>query len=397
MLAVPLLIGSAVAPTWRWSVLLAVVAVVGLTANLEGEEMPVKVEGFSGGDKTSLDLPSDQRALLEKAKASGKPIVVVAMNGSPIALQWAKENAAAVVEAWYPGPSGGLAIANVLTGKVNPAGRLPLTFYASIKDLPPFEVLFLRGIAASLACAVLLVLRGEGHAISGVRNGQALVVPSEGGESRTLPSGNLFLTPHPVAFVLAEAIRLVETLAPVVGVTAAVDRPASELGKGALDELFQQALALATFRPLPKEVLETQGVFNFWVPPDSGAFEQRVREDLAALLGRPIPTAVLSARSGVFHGHFLRVELRLEGEAPDAKALLESFRAQKEAFDVVDPENLSGPVESAGRDETLLLRCETSSRGVALTLAADHLRRAGALLAVRLAEQAAKERGWLET
>ena len=116
-----------------------VVAVVGLTSNLEGEEMNIHIEGFSGGDKTSLDLPADQRALLEQAKATGKPVVVVVMNGSPVALAWAKENAAAIVEAWYSGEKGGLAVARVLTGQTNPAGRLPLTFYASVKDLPPFE------------------------------------------------------------------------------------------------------------------------------------------------------------------------------------------------------------------------------------------------------------------
>jgi beta-glucosidase len=123
----------------------AVVAVVGLTAGLEGEEMPIKIEGFSGGDKTSLDLPADQRALLEKAKATGKPVVVVVMNGSPVALQWAKDNAAAVVEAWYPGQAGGQAVGNVLSGKTNPAGRLPLTFYASVKDLPPFDDYSMKG------------------------------------------------------------------------------------------------------------------------------------------------------------------------------------------------------------------------------------------------------------
>ena len=258
------------------------------------------------------------------------------------------------------------------------------------------RIAFLCGGAAETAS--FLATRADGALaidLSGVRNGQELVVPSEGGESRTLPAGGLFLTPHPVSFVLAETIRLVETLVPVTEVTAAVDRPASELGKAALDELFQQALALATFRPLPKDVLETQGAFNFWVPLDSQAFEKSVADDVAALLGRPIPTALLSARSGVFHGHFLRLELRLGGEAPEAGRLLATFRAWKHAFDVVDPENLSGPVESAGRDETLLLRCETSGRSVLLTLAADHLRRAGALLAVRLAEQAARERGWL--
>ena len=123
----------------------AVVAVVGLTSSLEGEEMPVQIEGFSGGDKTSLDLPADQRALLEQAKATGKPVVVVVMNGSPVALQWAKQNAAAILEIWYPGQAGGLAVGNVLSGKINPAGRLPLTFYASVKDLPPFDDYSMKG------------------------------------------------------------------------------------------------------------------------------------------------------------------------------------------------------------------------------------------------------------
>jgi len=115
-----------------------IVAVVGLTSDIEGEEMPVKIEGFIGGDKTSLDLPSDQHAFLEKAKALGKPLVVVVMNGSAVDLSWAKDHASAIVEAWYPGQSGGLAVANVLSGKTNPAGRLPVTFYKSVDDLPPF-------------------------------------------------------------------------------------------------------------------------------------------------------------------------------------------------------------------------------------------------------------------
>src|SRR5690606_23310124 len=97
-------------------------------ADLEGEEMAVQVEGLSGGDKTSLDLPADQRRLLERAKALGKPLVVVLMNGSAIDLSWAKEHAAAILEAWYPGQSGGLAVAKVLAGQSDPGGRLPLTF-----------------------------------------------------------------------------------------------------------------------------------------------------------------------------------------------------------------------------------------------------------------------------
>jgi beta-glucosidase len=115
------------------------VAVVGLTSDLEAEESPVEIPGFKGGDKTTLDLPADQQALLEQARALGKPLIVVAMNGSPLNFSWAKDNASALLEAWYPGQSGGLAIANVLTGKTNPAGRLPLTFYRSTDDLPPFD------------------------------------------------------------------------------------------------------------------------------------------------------------------------------------------------------------------------------------------------------------------
>ena len=116
-----------------------IIAVVGLTSDLEGEESAVDLPGFRGGDKTTLDLPTDQRKLLEQAKATGKPLIVVAMNGSPINLSWEKQNAAAILEAWYPGQSGGLAVANVITGRSDPGGRLPLTFYKSVADLPPFD------------------------------------------------------------------------------------------------------------------------------------------------------------------------------------------------------------------------------------------------------------------
>jgi beta-glucosidase len=122
-----------------------IVAAVGLTSDLEGEEMKINIEGFAGGDRTSLDLPSEQRKLLEQAKATGKPLVVVVLNGSPINLAWAKENAAAIIEAWYPGQAGGLAIGNVIAGKTNPAGRLPLTFYKSVSDLPPFSDYSMKG------------------------------------------------------------------------------------------------------------------------------------------------------------------------------------------------------------------------------------------------------------
>jgi beta-glucosidase len=122
-----------------------IVAVVGLTSDLEGEEMAVKAEGFAGGDKTTLDLPAEQRRLLEQARALGKPLVVVLMNGSALDLSWAKDNAAAILEAWYPGQSGGLAVADVLAGKRDPGGRLPLTFYRSVADLPPFDDYSMQG------------------------------------------------------------------------------------------------------------------------------------------------------------------------------------------------------------------------------------------------------------
>lgn len=122
-----------------------IVAAVGLNSDLEGEEMKVELEGFSGGDKTSIDLPADQRRLLEQAKATGKPLVVVLMNGSTLDLSWAKEHASAIIEAWYPGQAGGLAVGNVIAGKANPAGRLPLTFYRDVAELPPFEDYSMRG------------------------------------------------------------------------------------------------------------------------------------------------------------------------------------------------------------------------------------------------------------
>jgi beta-glucosidase len=117
----------------------AVIAFVGLTSNLEGEEMPVHVPGFAGGDRTDIDLPAAQQQLLESLGATGKPLIVVLLNGSALAVNWAQQHAAAILEAWYPGGEGGAAIAETLSGKNNPAGRLPVTFYASADQLPPFE------------------------------------------------------------------------------------------------------------------------------------------------------------------------------------------------------------------------------------------------------------------
>ena len=116
-----------------------VVAVVGITSRLEGEEMKVDVPGFKGGDRTSLNLPADEEALLGALKGAGKPLVVVLMNGSALAVNWANDHANAILEAWYAGEEGGTAIAQTLAGVNNPGGRLPVTFYKGIEQLPPFE------------------------------------------------------------------------------------------------------------------------------------------------------------------------------------------------------------------------------------------------------------------
>ncbi|MGH9546347.1 MAG: glycoside hydrolase family 3 C-terminal domain-containing protein [Terriglobales bacterium] len=116
-----------------------VIAVVGITSDLEGEEMDVAVPGFKGGDRTSLDLPKEEEDLLKEIKTTGKPLVVVLMNGSALSVNWAKENANAILEAWYSGEEGGSAIAESLAGANNPAGRLPVTFYTGVEQLPPFE------------------------------------------------------------------------------------------------------------------------------------------------------------------------------------------------------------------------------------------------------------------
>jgi beta-glucosidase len=116
-----------------------VVAVLGITGDLEGEEMPVNEDGFKGGDRTNIDLPKPEEALLQAVTATGKPVVLVLANGSALAVNWANEHVNAILESWYAGEEGGSAIAETLSGKNNPAGRLPVTFYTGLEQLPPFE------------------------------------------------------------------------------------------------------------------------------------------------------------------------------------------------------------------------------------------------------------------
>ena len=231
--------------------------------------------------------------------------------------------------------------------------------------------------------------------LSGQRESGAFVDAVRGALPSPLPAGELLVLREPVASVLADAIAAVEPLKAVAAVTAAIDRPASDLGKDALDELFQQAIAIASFRSVPKDRLGAQCAFNVFPPADAPAFEARVAGDVRALLGRDLPIGVLSARTGVFHGTTLRLEMRFEGAAPDAEALRRALLAPGRGFAEPDVDGPAGVVDAAGRDETLLVQLSSTGSASRLFLASDHLRRPGALLAVRVAEAAVAERGLL--
>jgi len=123
----------------------AVVVVLGISPALEGEEMKVNADGFRGGDRTDLGLPKGQEDLLKAIAALGKPTVLVLLNGSAVAVNWADQNVPGIIEAWYPGEEGGSAVADVLFGDYNPGGRLPVTFYKSAAQLPPFDDYSMQG------------------------------------------------------------------------------------------------------------------------------------------------------------------------------------------------------------------------------------------------------------
>jgi beta-glucosidase len=116
-----------------------IVACLGLSSELEGEEMSVHAAGFEGGDRTRIELPQPQADLLKLLYGLHKPVVLVLTTGSAIAIPWAAEKLPAILVAWYPGEQGGAALADVLFGDANPGGRLPVTFYRATEDLPPFE------------------------------------------------------------------------------------------------------------------------------------------------------------------------------------------------------------------------------------------------------------------
>ena len=123
----------------------AIVLCMGISPLLEGEEMKVKVDGFSGGDRVNTKLPKTQKELIKKIQALGKPTILVLLNGSALSINWENQNVPAIIESWYPGQAGGTAIADVIFGDYNPAGRLPVTFYKDINDIPAFNDYNMKG------------------------------------------------------------------------------------------------------------------------------------------------------------------------------------------------------------------------------------------------------------
>ena len=123
----------------------AIVLCMGISPLLEGEEMKVKVDGFAGGDRVHTKLPKIQTDLIKKIRKLGKPTILVLLNGSALSINWENDNIPAIIEAWYPGQAGGTAIADVIFGDYNPAGRLPVTFYKDINDIPTFSDYKMQG------------------------------------------------------------------------------------------------------------------------------------------------------------------------------------------------------------------------------------------------------------
>ena len=121
-----------------------VVMCLGLDSGLEGEEGD-QGNQYASGDKQSLDLPGRQQEILEIAYASGKPVVLVLLSGSALAVGWADEHIPAIIQGWYPGAQGGRAIARILFGEKNPEGRMPLTFYRTLEELPAFTDYSMKG------------------------------------------------------------------------------------------------------------------------------------------------------------------------------------------------------------------------------------------------------------
>lgn len=165
-----------------------IVLMLGITPGLEGEEMKVSASGFHHGDKVTLQLPEIQRQLLDRVAALGKPFVVILTNGSPLSLDPAKPNA--ILEAWYYGQRGGDAVAEALLGETNPGGRLPLTFYRSEEDLPPFTDYSMKNRTYRYFTGKPLFAFGHGLSYTTFDYGKAGVSESADNRTVTVPVTN---------------------------------------------------------------------------------------------------------------------------------------------------------------------------------------------------------------
>ena len=166
-----------------------VIFVGGISAALEGEEMPVNIDGFRGGDRTHIELPRVQRDFLKALKQAGKTVIFVCCSGSAIALQPETENCDAIVQAWYAGQEGGQAVADVLFGDYNPCGKLPVTFYKSSAQLPDYEDYSMRGRTYRYFDDPLFAF-GYGKSYTQFQIGQANISGQDGNYTLTVPVSN---------------------------------------------------------------------------------------------------------------------------------------------------------------------------------------------------------------
>ena len=166
-----------------------VIFVGGISAALEGEEMPVNIDGFRGGDRTHIELPRVQRDFLKTLKQAGKTVIFVCCSGSAIALQPETENCDAIVQAWYAGQEGGQAVADVLFGDYNPCGKLPVTFYKSSAQLPDYEDYSMRGRTYRYFDDPLFAF-GYGKSYTQFQIGQASISGQDGNYTLTVPVSN---------------------------------------------------------------------------------------------------------------------------------------------------------------------------------------------------------------
>src|SRR5213082_2820456 len=176
-----------------------VIAVVGITPQFEGEESDSSDPGFFGGDRLDLNLPRPQQELLESVAATGKPLIVVLTSGSALAVNWAQQHAAAILEAWYPGEEGGTAVADVLSGDYNPAGRLPVTFYKSVAQLPPFGSYSMNGRTYRYFTEPPLYPFGYGLSFSSFNYSDAKIAPDQVGAGAALTASVHVTNSSPVA------------------------------------------------------------------------------------------------------------------------------------------------------------------------------------------------------